>query len=225
MTNVIRFTTQRFTLALLSIAFAVVVLLPSLAQAATLNRELDLGVSGTDVSTLQTFLSLNSERYPSGLVTGYYGQLTKAGVERFQADNNIVTSGTPVTTGYGRVGPRTLVALNAQINGNVGGDVYTPVISNLHINTEINGATITWNTAQSAIGTIHYQTSVPSMTEGSATSRAVIGGAIVTESEFGTAHSVRLTNLQSNTRYYYVVESVDASGNQMIKWPTTFKTL
>ncbi|KKU79468.1 MAG: hypothetical protein UY04_C0008G0008 [Parcubacteria group bacterium GW2011_GWA2_47_7] len=196
----------------------------SLASAATLTRSLDLGMSGSDVTAIQTFLSTDLTLYPSGLVTGYYGQLTKAGIERFQARNGIVSGGTPETTGYGRVGPLTLATLNLQMNGSASANVYAPAISNVRIaNTVVGSVTITWNTSKLAIGTIHYQTSFPAMTEGSATSRASIGGSMVTENSSQTSHSVTLSNLQSGTVYYYVVESVDSIGNQEVTWPTTFK--
>ena len=66
-------------------------------------RQLDLGTSGSDVTELQTYLSRSPAIYPEGLVTGYFGRLTKAAVERFQTAQGIAFEGTPTTTGYGRV--------------------------------------------------------------------------------------------------------------------------
>jgi peptidoglycan hydrolase-like protein with peptidoglycan-binding domain len=51
--------------------------------------------------------------YPEGKITGYYGALTQAAVQRFQAKNSIVSSGSPSTTGYGRVGSQTAAAIQA----------------------------------------------------------------------------------------------------------------
>ena len=45
--------------------------------------------------------------------TGFYGSLTQAGVKKFQCAQNIICSGTPGTTGWGSVGPRTRRAVNA----------------------------------------------------------------------------------------------------------------
>ena len=45
--------------------------------------------------------------------TGYYGSLTEAAVKRFQQKHNIVSSGTPLSTGYGTVGPKTRTTLNS----------------------------------------------------------------------------------------------------------------
>lgn len=50
--------------------------------------------------------------YPEKLVTGYFGPLTLKAVQRFQTKYGIVSSGSPSTTGYGRVGPRTRAKLN-----------------------------------------------------------------------------------------------------------------
>lgn len=71
------------------------------------------GSSGTNVSLLQRFLARDAAIYPEGQVTGYYGTLTTAAVQRFQAKYNLATSGTPATTGYGRVGPKTLEVINS----------------------------------------------------------------------------------------------------------------
>lgn len=58
--------------------------------------------------------------YPEGKVTGYYGTLTQAAVERFQVKYQIVSSGTPETTGYGQVGPTTRNKLNEVYSGVAG---------------------------------------------------------------------------------------------------------
>lgn len=71
------------------------------------------GASGSNVSALQQFLARDTAVYPEGKVTGYYGSLTTAAVQRFQAKYNIVHSGTPSTTGYGKVGPKTLEVINS----------------------------------------------------------------------------------------------------------------
>ncbi len=49
--------------------------------------------------------------------TGYYGPLTTRAVEAFQAAHSIVSSGTPETTGYGEVGPRTWRELGVVAEG------------------------------------------------------------------------------------------------------------
>jgi plastocyanin len=80
-----------------------------------IGRVLSLGTSGSDVSSLQQFLGVTP-------ATGYYGTITQSSVEQWQAANNIISYGTPATTGYGVVGPRTAAAIRlACSTGNVGG--------------------------------------------------------------------------------------------------------
>ncbi|MEK7082621.1 MAG: peptidoglycan-binding domain-containing protein [Patescibacteria group bacterium] len=67
---------------------------------------------GKEVSALQEFLKRDSGLYPEGLVTGFFGPATERAVQRFQKKYNFVTSGTPATTGYGAVGPKTRSQLN-----------------------------------------------------------------------------------------------------------------
>lgn len=85
-------------------------------------RELDLGMRGTDVMELQKRLrneiafdgqpcygyAVNGQPYFST----YFGEHTQEGVRRYQKTKGLASSGTPKTTGYGRVGPKTLKKLN-----------------------------------------------------------------------------------------------------------------
>jgi len=82
-----------------------------------LGKSLKRGSSGEDVRRLQVFLSHDSSIYPEGQVTGYYGALTEAAVKRWQIKFNIVSAGTPETTGFGVVGPRTAAILALQCAG------------------------------------------------------------------------------------------------------------
>lgn len=74
-----------------------------------------------EVTKLQQFLAQDSSIYPSGLVTGYFGPLTEAAVQRWQARNGVVSSGSPETTGYGFVGPKTREAMSCG-----GSTIYQP---------------------------------------------------------------------------------------------------
>ncbi|PIR85779.1 hypothetical protein COU14_02550 [Candidatus Kaiserbacteria bacterium CG10_big_fil_rev_8_21_14_0_10_44_10] len=86
--------------------------IPSLSQAYVFNNQLDIGDRGEDVSALQqTLTNLNHFSYPT--ITGYFGHVTQTAVQLFQSARGIVSSGTPESTGYGRVGPMTLTALNS----------------------------------------------------------------------------------------------------------------
>lgn len=79
----------------------------------TFVRYLGIGSQGADVTLLQKFLVKDGD-YPQAIITGYYGSLTERAVEAFQTKDGIVNYGTPDTTGYGAVGPRTRAALNDQ---------------------------------------------------------------------------------------------------------------
>ena len=69
------------------------------------------GSKGNDVTALQNFLkSQGADIYPEGLVTGFYGNLTKAAVAKFQMKHGIVTSVND--GGYGNVGPKTRAKIN-----------------------------------------------------------------------------------------------------------------
>ncbi len=170
-------------------------------------------MSGSDVSALQTFLAKDKTIYPQGLVTGFFGTLTTSAVSNFQARNGIAT--------VGRVGPVTLAAINAQMNG----DVVSPGIYNLNINASSNSATFSWNTNENSSAVIYYGTSYPNMTESSATTGVSIGGSsYLVNSNLQTAHNGMITSLSPNTTYYYVVYVRDGSGNENITWPATFHT-
>jgi peptidoglycan hydrolase-like protein with peptidoglycan-binding domain len=88
---------------------------PAGVASAFFGKTLSQGMENEDVRVLQALLAGDPALYPEALVTGYYGRLTRAAVERFQARHGIVSSGSPSTTGYGLVGPRTRAKLNELI--------------------------------------------------------------------------------------------------------------
>ena len=67
-------------------------------------RYLQRGMTGEDVELLQEILSTDSEIYPEGLVTGFFGPLTEKAVKRFQKKAAIEQVGV--------VGPKTTSKLN-----------------------------------------------------------------------------------------------------------------
>jgi peptidoglycan hydrolase-like protein with peptidoglycan-binding domain len=75
-------------------------------------RTLSRGISGSDVLALQQFL-ISQGLLVSGSATGYFGALTEAAVQKYQVQKGIVSSGTPSTTGYGAVGPKTRAVIAA----------------------------------------------------------------------------------------------------------------
>lgn len=182
---------------------------PMYARADTLNRQLELGMSGADVSALQAFLAKDATLYPQGLVTGYFGMLTQSAVSNFQARNGI--------DNIGRVGPVTLIALNAQMLGGIGGttDKGAPIMSEESVNVSGRNATISWNTSEPAQGRVMYGTNYPYLYAIAPSS---------SDYSMNTATAVTLSSLLPNTTYYYVRESTDISGNVMLTTYRTFQT-
>ena len=70
-----------------------------------LTRLLSVGSRGADVTALQDFL--RAKGYMTDASTGYFGPITEAAIKKLQAAENIVSSGTAATSGYGAVGPKT----------------------------------------------------------------------------------------------------------------------
>jgi peptidoglycan hydrolase-like protein with peptidoglycan-binding domain len=202
------------TLAAATIAAVLVMLAPAFAQAA-LTRQLQEGMSGADVSELQTYLATDSTIYPQGLVTGYFGSLTKTAVSNYQARNGIAV--------VGRVGPVTLASINSKMAGGGGVSWDTvPTLSSVNVNTSATSATLTWTTNEPSRAVVYYGTSFLSETEGPTVS---IGGTpVAPDTVLRNAHNVTLTGLQPNTTYYYVVYVTDAAGGDAMTMQTTFKT-
>ncbi len=82
-----------------------------------------------EVTKLQQFLAQDSSIYPAGLVTGYFGPMTETAVQRWQARNGVVSSGSPDTTGYGYVGPKTRAAMSCGGSTAYQPNVNPPVIT------------------------------------------------------------------------------------------------
>ena len=90
-------------------------LVPAIVSAAScpsLTRNLSFGSRGTDVTQLQTFL-IEKGDLAAGNSTGYFGRMTETAVKKFQCREMKICSGTPSTTGYGRVGALTRAKIAA----------------------------------------------------------------------------------------------------------------
>ncbi len=205
-------------------AISMFIIVPFLAQAETFNRQLEIGMSGGDVSTLQTFLATDSSIYPQGLVTGYFGFLTKSAVSNFQTLNNI--------SSVGRVGPVTLSILNARLaqGAEVGGDRSAPFIYGVTNNVSSTGATVSWSTNENARGKVFYSTSPITLRNisdvtGVEGQEPVISGTMASYDGIARATQVvSILNLLPNTTYYYIVESFDEATNVSITLPSSFRT-
>src|SRR3989344_4789781 len=98
--------------------------------------------TGGDVTRLQQFLRSQYNNFPAA--TGFFGPITEAAVRQWQSEHGIVSSGTPDTTGYGYVGPRTIAAIKLTCGGsttNTGGS-YSLTIADVTGNAAVLQASI-----------------------------------------------------------------------------------
>ena len=195
---------------------------------AAISSPIDFGARGSNVTELQTFLASNPSIYPEGLVTGYFGPLTQKAVQRFQAAQGIVSSGTPGTTGYGRVGPLTAARINLLMGsgGNVSWDT-VPVMSTPMVQYSNTTGTFTWTTNEATQGQVFWSTSpiIADEATGPRQQPYVSGTLALDAGGLQTSHTVTVSNLQPNTLYYYLVRVVDAVGNVTMMWPAgSFRT-
>ncbi|MEK7119941.1 MAG: peptidoglycan-binding domain-containing protein, partial [Patescibacteria group bacterium] len=79
------------------------------------SANLKFGDRGNNVSNLQKILAKDSSLYPSGLVTGYYGVLTRSAVGKFQIFYGVVSSSSQ--PGFGMAGPKTRQMLQQVFGG------------------------------------------------------------------------------------------------------------
>lgn len=128
------------TLVIGSTVIVSILTMTAVANAEALNRQLDFGMSGPDVSTLQAFLAQDKTLYPQGLITGYFGFLTKAAVSNFQSRNGLPA--------VGRVGPMTLPVINQKMTGNVSAsNVTTPLGTTIPVTTQLPSYVASENSA------------------------------------------------------------------------------
>lgn len=78
-----------------------------------LSRVLMKNMRGDDVQGLQSFL-IGRGLLAADSGTGYFGGLTEAAVKKYQCDSSLVCAGSPASTGWGAVGPRTRASIVAQ---------------------------------------------------------------------------------------------------------------
>lgn len=201
---------------LLAVVLIVGMGMPMFVHAQVLTRQLDQGMSGNDVSSLQSFLGQDPTVYPQGIVSGYFGTLTTSAVSNFQSRNGLAT--------VGRVGPQTLALINARIGGgSTGADLHAPLLSRANVDVSTYSATVTWSTSEPARGTVFYDTQSLSEYE-LPHSVSISGKSAMTDSALHTYHAVTLTGLSPNTTYYYDVYVTDASGNVSMSLQTSFHT-
>ena len=115
------------------------------------------------------------------------------------ASSSLDTSGSPYT--FTTIAPK--------VN-----DTTLPVISNIATSSiTLSSANITWNTDKPTLAQVEYGTST------------ALGSSTVTTASYNSTQSVPLTDLTSNTTYYFKVISTDQSGNTASSSSYTFTTL
>lgn len=206
------------------VAFVFVLITPTHAVSYTpLTSQLDFGSQNQNVTNLQLFLAANPAIYPEGLVTGYYGALTRTAVIRFQTQYGI----DPV----GRVGPLTMAKINTLIAG--GGwsgvaDVSGPRFYSVGKSITSNSVTFAWTTDENATAKVFYYTDWIKMNEGDINSvgfGSTNGWTATNDNVARTTQQVTINGLLPNTQYHYVIVATDKFGNVSVWNPnTTFKT-
>ena len=185
-----------------------------------LTSNLSTGMSGAQVTALQTFLASNPTYiYPAQLVTGYYGAMTAAAVAQFQLHYNI--------NSIGIVGPVTLARMNSVIYSGLGLDVTAPsIISTSVQSVSTTSATVVVGTDSLAVSKVVYSTFPMATSEATMnfTAPYIQGMTAQASNTFVTSQAIVLPNLQSNTTYYYIVVSNDQSGNTNVTIQNTFHT-
>lgn len=219
------FLNRRLVLNTSALSLGVAILLvPTLSATASttfipINSQVNYGETSANVSNLQMFLAANASIYPEGLVTGYYGPLTRAAVIRFQSQYGIDQAG--------RVGPITLAKINSLIatgGWSASTDISGPWISSVGQNVSRNSATFSWNTDEMATAKIFYHTSPVMMSEGDINSvgfGSLTGSTATNDNIARASHQVTISGLQPNTRYYYVIVATDVKGNVSLWNPNT----
>jgi peptidoglycan hydrolase-like protein with peptidoglycan-binding domain len=91
---------------------------------AVFTKNLGPGVTSSDVKRLQQLLNTDPDTMIAesgagspGRESGFYGALTVTAVQKFQSKYGLVSEGTPSTTGYGALGPKTRAAVEMYLGG------------------------------------------------------------------------------------------------------------
>ena len=80
------------------------------ATCPNLVRNISRHSRGADVTSLQKFL-IAQGLLTADSATGLFGSLTERAIQQWQKKAGIISAGSPGTTGYGAVGPKTRAAL------------------------------------------------------------------------------------------------------------------
>ena len=180
-------------------------------------KTMSIGSRSAEVTKLQMFLAADASIYPAGLVTGYYGPMTAAAVTQFQVSYNLPQVGV--------VGPMTLAAMNKMNANGLTLDIQVPIIANVAVQTSGTTASIRWNTSEAARGVVYYDTQpIRSDETSQGFSYPYVSGTLVPadNNNLHSSQNVTLSGLSVGSIYYFLVESIDPSGNLSITMPSSF---
>ncbi len=218
-------------------------------------RQLRFGMTGEDIKLLQETLATDPDVYPEGLVTGYFGPLTRNAVKRFQKIAGIEQ--------VGMVGPKTLSRINELLEVGVGESGKVPpglliapgirkklgfepkplpgqelppgIAKKLGEEVPADDTTPPIISSVSAIDTTSSSTMITWVTDEPADSKVwydtstplVIPDStpMVSFPDLVLNHEIALFSLTLNTTYYYLAVSTDAVGNATSSDEETFTTL
>jgi len=218
-------------------------------------RQLREGMTGEDVELLQEILATDSDVYPEGLVTGYFGPLTKNAVKRFQKIAGLDQ--------VGLVGPQTLSRINQLLTEGAGksgkvppglliapgirkklgfapqplpGQILPPGIAK-KITGQLPGedvtppvisdVTVTEITTTSAKIAWTTNEEADSKVWYDTTTPLVVTTTtpVVSSAVLVLNHGIVLSGLTPGTAYYFIVNSTDEADNNEISEEKTFTTL
>lgn len=209
-------------------------------------KQMRKGMSGEEVKLLQEVLATDSDIYPEGLITGYFGSLTEKAVKRFQQLTCIEQ--------VGFIGPKTIAKINELLKEGAGSsgkvppglliapgirkklcfapeplpgqelppgiakklDTTPPLISDIIATASSSSAEVTWRTDEKADSKVWYQTLTPLVISGSTP--------LVSSSDLVLNHKIVIFSLTPSTDYYYKVGSTDIIGNATTSTEQCFRT-
>ena len=102
----------------------------------------------------------------------------------------------------------------------------SPILSNPVVESGDTTATFAWSTNEPTQGQVYWSTSPLQLNEATGPKQQpfVSGTVALDTGGLQTSHMVTISNLQPDTTYYYLVRSVDSTGNMSMIWPRSFHT-
>jgi peptidoglycan hydrolase-like protein with peptidoglycan-binding domain len=183
-----------------------------IADAAIVGGTMKLGSRGANVSALQQFLASNRDIYAEGMVSGFYGPLTREAVKQFQLHYNLTPDGV--------AGPATIGRLNSVMAAGRGLDIYAPIISNVHASTSGRTANLSFVTSEPARAYVFYDTNALVARDADMSFTApTISGSTASTVNFSNSSALNLTSLNTNSTYNYMLMAIDQSGNVNVVLP------